>query len=387
MKYEFATSRHIVFGTGSLSEIGSELKELGHSALLVIGANPERASKLVPILEDLKITTNLYQVIGEPTVKAIKEGIGMAMKTGCDMVIGIGGGSALDAGKAIAIMVNNENDLLDYLEVIGKNQAIKKPGLPYVAIPTTAGTGTEVTRNAVILAPEQRVKVSLRSQYMIPTLAVVDPTLSYSMSPETTASTGLDALTQLIEPFVCNKPNVFVDAFCREGILRISRSIKKAYKNGLDLEARLDMSLASLFSGIALANAKLGAVHGIAGPFGGMYSAPHGMICACLLPHIIQLNVELLRNKNQDTQALERYKLISQWVTGNDRADLDEGIAWFYNLNKELNIPNLAMLGINENEIDLIVEKSMHSSSMKGNPVDLAYQDVYEVLVRAMHEL
>ena len=385
MKYEFATSRRIVFGAGSLSEIGSELKEFGHSALLVIGTNPERATKLVTILNEVKITTNLYQVIGEPTVKAIKEGIGMAKKIGCDMVIGIGGGSALDAGKAIAIMVKNENDLLDYLEVIGKNQVIKKPGLPYIAIPTTAGTGTEVTRNAVILAPEQRVKVSLRSQYMLPALAVVDPTLSYSMSPETTASTGLDALTQLIEPFVCNKPNVFVDAFCREGILRVSRSIKKAYNNGLDIEARLDMSLASLFSGLALANAKLGAVHGIAGPFGGMYSAPHGMICACLLPHIIQLNVELLRIKIHDTQALERYKLISQWVTGNDKADLEEGIAWFYNLNKELNIPSLAKLGINKNEIDLIVEKSMHSSSMKGNSVDLTYQDVYDVLVRAMN--
>lgn len=211
------------------------------------------------------------------------------------MVIGLGGGSVLDAGKAIAALVTNLGNVFDYLEVIGKGQPLVNAPLPFIAIPTTAGTGTEVTRNAVLGSPAHGVKVSLRSPMMLPSLAIVDPELTYGLPPEITASSGLDALTQLIEPFVSVKANPMTDAICREGIRHAAKSLRTVYHNGADASAREGMSLASLFGGLALANAALGAVHGFAGPLGGMLNAPHGAICAKLLPLVMEVNIKVLR--------------------------------------------------------------------------------------------
>ncbi|MHC4843264.1 MAG: iron-containing alcohol dehydrogenase, partial [Planctomycetota bacterium] len=215
-------------------------------------------------------------------VDIVKAAVGAAKNQRCDFVIGIGGGSVVDTGKGVAAMVMKEGELEDYLEVVGRGQKIKNRTAPYVAIPTTAGTGAEVTRNAVIKVPDKKVKVSMRSPLMLPEVALVDSELTYSMPPEVTASTGLDALTQLMEVYVSNKANPLTDGICREGLIRAGRSLQKAYEDGSNREAREDMAMASLFGGLALANAKLGAVHGFAGPLGGEIEAPHGVICAML---------------------------------------------------------------------------------------------------------
>ncbi len=280
--FEFATANRIIFGAGKLNGLGDQLKGRAKRLLLVTGRSSDAIPRVREILSAQGIPFDEFALHGEPTVDTASEGVKLALEHGCDMVIGLGGGSVLDAGKAIAALATNPGDVLDYLEVVGKGQALINAPLTYIAIPTTAGTGTEVTRNAVLESPAHGVKVSLRSPLMLPSVALVDPELTYTLPPAITASTGLDALTQLIEPFVSVKANPLTDAICREGIRHAARSLRRAYENGADQEAREGMSLASLFGGMALANSALGAVHGFAGPLGGMLHAPHGAICAKL---------------------------------------------------------------------------------------------------------
>jgi len=211
----------------------------------------------------------IFSVDGEPSLSTIREGVALAKTERCDFVVGFGGGSAIDAGKAIAAMLTNPGDVLDYLEIIGQGKVLKSNSAPFLAIPTTAGTGSEVTRNAVLASPEHRLKVSLRSPYLQPRIALVDPELALELPAALTATTGLDALTQLIEAYVSCRANPMTDALCAEGIRRAARSLRRACDDGHNLAAREDMALASLLSGIALANAGLGAVHGFAGPIAG----------------------------------------------------------------------------------------------------------------------
>ncbi|HET6845585.1 MAG TPA: iron-containing alcohol dehydrogenase, partial [Anaerolineales bacterium] len=284
MRFEFATSQRIVFGEGAVVELPAAVAALGRHALFVTGRSPDRTLKSRAALAEAGILTDLLETSGEPTVATVQAGLELARAQGCDVVVAIGGGSTLDAGKAVAGLSPNDGDIYDYLEVVGKGLPLARPGLPFVAVPTTAGTGSEVTRNAVLSVPEQCVKVSVRHASMLARVAIVDPELTYDLPRVVTASSGLDALVQLIEPFVCVAPNPMVDAVCREGIRRIARSLRRAWLDGSDAAARADMSLAALFSGMALANAKLGAVHGFAGPIGGRFNAPHGAVCAGLLP-------------------------------------------------------------------------------------------------------
>jgi alcohol dehydrogenase class IV len=316
----------------------------------------------------------------EPSLVTIQRGVTLARESHCDLVIGFGGGSALDTGKAIAAMLTNEGDLLDYLEVIGRGQALKNPSAPYIAIPTTAGTGAEVTRNAVLYSPEHHVKVSLRSPHMLPDIALVDPELTYTLPPDVTASTGLDALTQLIEPFVSIKANPMTDALCREGMKRAARSLRHAYQDGSSAEAREDMALASLFSGLALANAGLGAVHGFAGPFGGMFDAPHGAVCAALLPHVMAANVRLLHGNH----LLRRCDEVAQILTGNSHATADVGVGWVADLVRDLQVPPLRTYGFTESYVPELIEKSAAASSMKGNPIQLTPDDMRGILLNAL---
>ena len=273
---------------------------------------------------------------------------------------------------------------MDYLEVIGKGKAITENPVPYIAVPTTSGTGAEVTRNAVIKSLNHKVKVSLRSYLMLPHLAVIDPVLTISMPPSVTASTGLDALTQLIEPYVCSSPNPLTDAICREGIKRAASSLFKAYENGNDLSARTDMSLASLFSGMALANAKLGAAHGFAGPMGGMFPAPHGIICARLLPLVMKANVKALKERKPGSSVISRFLDLSRLLTGKGDATLDDGLQWLYDLCDSLSVPQLSNYGVTEDDIPEIVLKAGKSSSMKGNPVLLTEKELSEIIRQAL---
>ena len=384
MKFEFATATQIIFGLGSLAQVGERVKAFGRRALVVTGRNPQRAERLMSNLSAHGISAATFSVAGEPEISTVENGVAFAKKESCELVISIGGGSVIDAGKAIAAMLTNDGELLDYLEVIGHGKNLARHSAPFIAISTTAGTGSEVTRNAVLASPQHKVKVSLRSPYMLAAVAVVDPELTYDLPPAVTASTGLDALTQLIEPYVCLRANSVTDGLCLEGIYRAALSLRETVTNDQNKSAREDMALASLFGGLALANAGLGAVHGFAGPIGGMFPAPHGAICGVLLPYVMAANLRALRERDANSYALSRYYRIASLVTGNPHATADAGVEWVQKLVADLPIPKLNSYGIREEHIPDIVAKAAVASSMKANPIALTTKELADILRLAL---
>jgi len=228
------------------------------------------------------------------------------------------------------------------------------------------------------------VKVSLRSDKMFPKYAIIDPLLTIGLSPQITAYTGIDALTHLLETYISSKSNPFIDMICREGLQKIAASLEVAYQNGADIEARENMAFAAMLGGIALANAKLGAVHGFAGPIGGMATVPHGAVCACLLPAVSEINITALRKKNQ-SDVLTRYDQIAKWLCQSDVATADDGIVWIKKLVERLKIPALSDFGIKQVDFSTLAEKAMNASSMKGNPVVLNNQQLIQILELSMH--
>lgn len=382
-RFEFATAARIIFGPGSVREAGALARALGRRALLVTGRHPERAEAVAPLLAEQGVSVVTFAVQGEPELDTVRAGAARGKSNDCDMVLGFGGGSALDAAKAIAAMLTNEGELLDYVEVIGRGKALANPPAPFIAIPTTAGTGSEVTRNAVLGSPEHRVKVSLRAPQMLPRIALVDPELTFDLPPAVTASTGLDAFTQLVEPFVCSRSNPLTDALCVDGMRRVARSLRRAVENGRDADARADMALASLYGGLALANAGLGAVHGLAGPFGGMFPAPHGAVCAALLPYVIGSNLQALRERLPRHPALKRYEEVARLVVGEAGATADDLVDWVRVLITELRIPRLGTYGFAAKDWPSLLEKASQASSMKANPVALTARELEAVLEQA----
>ncbi|NQU11340.1 iron-containing alcohol dehydrogenase [bacterium] len=379
--FEFATATRIIFGAGRLAEAGAIARGLGRRALVVAGMSAgahQRAEPLLGALTAAGAEYATFSLSGEPTVAVVRAGLDQAQSEGCDLVIGMGGGSVIDTGKAIAALLTNTGDPLDYLEVIGRGVPITQRAAPYIAIPTTAGTGAEVTRNAVLGSPEHKVKVSLRSPLLLPRVALVDPELTLGLPPAITASTGLDALTQLIEPYVSAKANPLADALGREGISRAARSLRRAYEHGDDRAAREDMAVASLCGGLALANAGLGAVHGLAAPLGGMFDAPHGAVCAALLPHVMEANVGAMR------LALPKYEEIARILTGSPSATAGDGVAWVRELVTTLRIPRLAMYGLTRDDFPAVIEKASAASSMKANPVPLGPEALRGILEAAL---
>jgi alcohol dehydrogenase class IV len=384
MKFEFATAGRIVFGAGSAAHVGEYVKGVVHRALVVTGATPARAAKLLANLAANDLSAVALVVSGEPTLAVVENGVALAKQEHCDLVIGIGGGSVIDAGKAIAAMMRNEGALLDYLEIIGGGRELTKMSAPFIAVPTTAGTGSEVTRNAVLASPAHKIKVSLRSPLMQPRMAVVDPELTYDLGPGLTATTGLDALTQLIEPYVSLRANPLTDGFCVEGMRRAARSLGEAVRNGSNKPAREDMALASLLGGLALANAGLGAVHGFAGPIGGMFTAPHGAVCAALLPHVMAANLRALRERELQSFALGRYARLAAVLTDNPHAAADAGVEWVQNLVAELPIPKLGAHGVREEHVPGLVAMAAKASSMKANPIVLTPDELADTLRLAL---
>jgi alcohol dehydrogenase class IV len=383
VSFEFATATRILFGAGSFRQVGELAATMGRRALVIGGNMLERSTPLLDMLQAQDIETTFFSVPSEPTTDMALDGVRQARTGGCDMVIGMGGGSVLDTGKAIAALLTNSGDLFDYLEVIGRGQPLTQPSAPYIAIPTTAGTGAEVTRNAVLTSLQHQVKVSLRSPFMLPRIALIDPELTYSMPPAITASTGLDALTQCLEPFVSLQANPLTDAICREGMQRAAHALRRAYHHGNDATAREDMAVASLCGGLALANAKLGAIHGFAGPLGGMIPVPHGVVCARLLPLVLEANVQALHTRAPDSPALARYNEVARIVTGDPKATADDAIAWAQELCDELEIPALGGFGLDEADIPEAIKRAKRASSMQGNPIILTDQELAEILERA----
>jgi alcohol dehydrogenase class IV len=383
MRFEFATAGQILFGEGTLREVAPAVSRFSR-ALVVTGRAHERAAQLTSALAAAGVVPVLFSIGGEPTLDTVREGVAHGRENQTDVVIGFGGGSAIDAGKAIAALLTNSGDVLDYLEVVGKGQALARHPAPFVAVPTTAGTGSEVTRNAVLASPAHQVKASLRSPMMLPSLAVVDPELTYDLPASVTAATGLDALTQLIEPYVSIRANPMTDAFCVDGMRRVSGSLLRACREGRDRDARREMSLASLLGGLALANAGLGAVHGFAGPIGGMFPAPHGAVCAALLPHVMAVNIKTLRARSSESDPVARYRTVARILTGTAEAAPEDGAAWVAEMCASLCIPPLRSYGIEDRDVPLLVERAAHASSMKGNPIVLTAAELSVILTRAL---
>jgi alcohol dehydrogenase class IV len=385
LTFDFATATRIVFGAGKLAEVPDAVRALGGTrVLLVTGRTPGRSAKLCEGFDRLNITSVPFTVDGEPTVEMAREGTSLLLSEGCDAVVALGGGSALDAGKALAALATNGGDPLDYLEVIGQGKSILKASLPFVAIPTTAGTGSEVTRNSVLGSKESKVKASMRSPLMLPRLALVDPDLLIGTPAAVLASSGLDALSQLIEPYLSLRASPITDALAREGIHRSARSLRRAVLEGPDAAAREDLSLASLLSGLCLANAGLGAIHGFAAPLGGMFEAPHGAVCAALLEATLDVNLKALKARAPQHPALPRFREVAVLLTGNPRAQAEDGIAWVRELCQALHVPGLSHYGMGKADTPELVAKAKVASSMKSNPIQLADDELASIVFRSL---
>lgn len=385
-QFEFATSNKIIFGRGVFSQVATLTKSFGDRIFIVTGKNQKRVQPLI----DQLTTNNLKEILTfsvgeEPTTDIADAGLSSAREFKANVIIAFGGGSVIDTAKAIAAVLANGGQFLDYLEVVGLGKPLTKPSVPVIAIPTTSGTGAEVTKNAVLCSVSHKQKVSVRSPYMIPNIALVDPELTFSVPPEVTAATGLDAFTQVLESFVSNKANPITDGLCREGLRRGAKSLLRAYENGNDIEAREGMSITSLIGGLALANAKLGSVHGFAGPIGGMFpSAPHGAVCATLLPHCFAVNVNALKARDPNGDYLNRFTEVATLITGNSNATTDDAVQWIKHLCNKLNVRGLSAYGVKKDDFEALIEKASKSSSMQGNPIKLTKEELAEILTLAL---
>lgn len=379
VRFEFATSTRIVFGPGVFREIASDIRLLGKTAVIVHGKSRERAQALAGLLEMPVVEC---EIAGEPRIDQIRAVMRDLHNVREPVVIGLGGGGVLDGARAVAGLLTNPGDILDYLEIIGKGKTIAHRAAPLVAIPTTSGTGSEVTRNAVLTSPEHSLKVSLRSPLLLPLIACVDPELTLTVPPALTANTGMDALSHILESFVSHAANPMTDAICREGLMR-ARSLLPAFKNGNDLAARSDMSLASLMGGMALANSRLGAVHGFAAPLGGTFDAPHGAVCAALLAPVMEVNIRALCGRDPGSPSLERYAVVAQILTNDQSVTAEDGVKWVSDLAHHLGISGISSFGVTDSHFSELCVKAAAASSMKGNPIVLQTEELQEILHRA----
>jgi alcohol dehydrogenase class IV len=378
--FEFLSAGRIVFGSGVAQSLGERARKLGRRALWVTGKNAERHRDLALQLQQAGVELEAVSVAAEPRVEDALRAVDAGKRVGAQLVIACGGGSVIDLGKAAAALLANPEDPFEFLEVVGKGKPLRAPALPLIAVPTTAGTGAEVTKNAVLLSPAHRVKASLRHDSMLPALALIDPKLTLSAPPDVTAATGLDALTQCLEPYVSCQHNPITDALALEGLRRGARSLTLAFRDGSDLAAREDMALCSLFGGLSLANAKLGAVHGFAGPFGGRFDSPHGAVCARLLPRVMRANVAALAARAPDSSILPRFEQVARVLTGRADASIDDGIAFVEQLTNELSVPSLESYGMSLADIPELVRQGAAASSMKGNPIQLSPAELSRIL-------
>lgn len=382
--FELGLPASVRFGFGVARDLGPCARALGERALLVTGSNSERFAHARPALHDAGVALEVVTVSGEPCVEDVVRAVEVGREHGAEVVVALGGGSALDMGKAVAPLLANPSDPMDYLEVVGKGLLFRNPALPIVAVPTTAGTGSEVTKNAVLQSASHGVKASLRHPSMLPRVALVDPELTFTMSRQLTAATGLDAMTQCLEPYVSANANPWTDGLALTGLRRGARSLLVAVEQPLHHQARSDMALCSLFGGMALANAKLGAVHGLAAPLGGRFRAPHGAVCARLLPLVMQANIDALERIDKAHPTLARYTHVAQALTGDESSNAVDGVKWVDALVKKLEVPGLATYGMQSSDIEQVAHNALRASSMRGNPVVLSDRQLQHILRQAL---
>lgn len=365
----------ILFGQGTIAELPKAILDFGTRVLVVTGSSPQRYAPFLDTLDNPVIVS----LPGEPNIDDARVAAEAGRDGEVETVLGIGGGSAIDLAKATAMLISNGGDPLDFIEVIGRGWPITEPSLPMIAAPTTAGTGAEVTANAVLASPSDGVKASLRSPLMVPRLAIVDPDLTLDCPPAVTAASGMDALTQCLEPYVSVKANPVTDGWARTGLMAAGRGLVAAYRDGSDSDARTDMALASLMGGLALANAKLGAVHGFAGVLGGMAEAPHGALCAALLVPVCRANLSA-----GPAEVRQRFDDVARLLTGLPGASADDGLLWLAQAVADLGIPSLSTWGFTAAQTDEVVAKVARASSTQGNPVVLSSDQLAAVYTEAL---
>ncbi len=380
--FAFATASRIVFGRGKADTVADEVAAMGRRVLLVHGRGTERSAGIAAGLAAAGCSVGSFSVRGEPDLPMIEDGVALARDVGVEVVLAVGGGAVIDAGKAIAALKPATRPTLDHLEVVGQGLPLDHAPLPFVAVPTTAGTGAEVTRNAVIGVPEHQRKVSLRDMRMLPELAVVDPALTDGCPWGVTLASGLDAVTQVIEPFVSTRANPMTDALCRDAIPRGLRALRRL-AGGEDQGARDDMAWVSLSGGLALANSGLGAVHGLAGPLGGLTGAAHGAICGALLPHVLVANHRVAVEAGRDVARMEQ---VGRWigeVFEAPESGIDEAADLLAGWSRSVGLRGFEALGIDGDARAAAAVAAAGSSSMKANPVALSEADLLAVIEAA----
>lgn len=375
----FRTAGRVVVGAGEAEHAAALVASLGRRALVVAGGHAD-VDVLVRAAGHELDEVHVWRRRGEPDVAGVRAGVEVARAFGPDVVVGWGGGSVLDTAKAVAALHHGTGDLLDHLEVVGRGLPLPAAGTPVVAVPTTSGTGAEVTANAPVLVPEHGVKASLRGPALLPAVALVDPVLTLGCPPAVTAASGADALTQCLEAFTTPAATPLTDPLALDGLVRAGRSLARATTHGDDLDARTDMSLAALLSGMALANARLGAVHGLAAALGGAVHAGHGEICAAVLVATTAANVAALRRSDPDGDALRRYARAAQALTGRPTAGADDAAPWLRDALAPLGLRGLRALGLDDAAVPDVARAALAASSMRGNPVSLTPAEVEDVL-------
>ncbi|MFX1512823.1 MAG: iron-containing alcohol dehydrogenase [Promethearchaeota archaeon] len=392
MEFELLHTPRILFGAQQFQKIGTLIQEYGKKALIVANKGALEEGRARQILEQSipakNIDFSFFIVKGEPEIEVIDQGVAQGYNLGAEVVVGVGGGSAVDGAKAIAALITNGGSARDYMEVIGKGFKVTKPTLPFIAVPTTAGTGSEITKNAVISAKKEGFKASIRSPLLVPSIAIIDPSLMITVPPDVTARCGMDALTQLIEPYTSNNAQPITDSLAELGIKTVAGSIRQSYQKGKDLQAREKMAFASLLGGICLANAGLGVVHAYASSMGGMFPIPHGTICAILLAPALEINIRELKKINFNHPILRKYCYIAELLTNMTFDNAEEAhqalTEYLYDLTSFLNIPSLVEIDISSNNFPSIIEKAKKASSMRYNPIQLNQQALEEILERAL---
>ena len=385
--FTFAPTPVLHFGEGKIFYLTEAIKSYGTKFLLVTGASSFVSSSSFERLKgqfgSQKLNFKHTYVNGEPTPGLVDDAILELGTFKPDVVVAIGGGSALDAGKAISAMIPLNDTVKNYLEGIGSKM---HPGvkIPFIAIPTTAGTGSEAARNAVLSETGPNgYKRSLRHNRFVPDLAIVDPTLTLSCSPSTTASSGMDAFTQLLESYLSPNGSSITDALALEGLAKVSSSLLPAFRDGSDGSARTGMALAAYLSGLTLTNAGLGLIHGFASSIGGFFAVPHGVICSALMYAVNTVTVRKLRSENSSV-ALKKYATAGRIFSGNtsirsDHYETDALLDTIQTWTAEMKIPSLAEVGIKGEDFDRIIEITEN----KNNPTPLRREEMYETLEMA----
>lgn len=376
--FQFMTSNRIIFGEGALENSLSLIKQFGYSVLLVSGKQSERARPIIDYLNQQKLRYQHVSISGEPNITMVEETAIIGRRFSPNLVVAIGGGSVLDMGKALAAIIPNQGNVYDYVEVLGRCVPLKTKPLPMIAIPTTASTGSEVTRKAVLKSGQDKVKVSLRSPDMIPDVAIVDPTLTYGTEPLISGRGAMETFTHLMESYVCGDPNPLTDMVCEEGMRKLSRAVLPACLQD-DRTARADLSFAAMLGGMASTNAKLGAAHGLASALCGKLEAPHSVITARLSPYVMLENINAARLAGRD-DILHRYAHLAELLTGNSQAKMEDGVAWVEDLLDTLGLPLLSSFGVCNTTFEKVAQDALKSNSIKGNPIPLTKERLVYIL-------